>query len=369
MFFFKKIKLENFRNFSNFEIEFNDQCNVIIGLNGSGKTNLLESLSMFEKGRGLRKDLFYNMINNNNKDKIFTINSIFNTLPNEVNLTLTCERINKNLKKKILVNGNKDKISINHLEEMYSIIWFLPEMERLFLSSPSLRRNFIDRLIYGIDKSYLRFVNIYKKKILERNAIIKQKKFDLEWLSQIEKEIVFSGLTIYNKRKKHIENINSIIIALSELEIKQHFFKLKISDNFFNIINTEKEDDQKLIYLSEIKKHREYDSIVGGCKIGPHKSDILAFHFQDNLYMNFCSTGQQKASILLMIIAQCKYLKNELNRQPILLFDEVCSHFDKNNRKILLDLINSLNVQTFFTGTEKNIFSFLSTKATYYYIK
>ena len=122
MFFFKKIKLENFRNFSNFEIEFNDQCNVIIGLNGSGKTNLLESLSMFEKGRGLRKDLFYNMINNNNKDKIFTINSIFNTLPNEVNLTLTCERINKNLKKKILVNGNKDKISINHLEEMFSFV-------------------------------------------------------------------------------------------------------------------------------------------------------------------------------------------------------------------------------------------------------
>ena len=68
------------------------------------------------------------------------------------------------------------------------------------------------------------------------------------------------------------------------------------------------------------------------------------------------------------MVAQCEYLKNKLNRQPILLFDEVCSHLDKNNRELLLEIINSLNVQTFFTGTEKNFFSFLSTKASYYYI-
>ena len=81
-----------------------------------------------------------------------------------------------------------------------------------------------------------------------------------------------------------------------------------------------------------------------------------------------CSTGEQKAIILLIIIAQSKYLINSLNRKPIILLDEICSHLDKYNRDILLDLINSLDVQTFVTGTDKNFFSFLSTKANYYYI-
>ena len=92
------------------------------------------------------------------------------------------------------------------------------------------------------------------------------------------------------------------------------------------------------------------------------------FHFGKILSLILCSTGQQKAVILLIIIAQSKYLINHLNRQPIVLLDEVCSHLDKHSRVILLELINSLDVQTFVTGTEKNFFSFLSTKASYYYI-
>ena len=114
---------------------------------------------------------------------------------------------------------------------------------------------------------------------------------------------------------------------------------------------------------------RNYDAIVGGCKIGPHKSDINGIHLEKKLSFALCSTGQQKAIILLIIIAQSKYLINKLNRQPIVLLDEVCSHLDEYNREILLELIYSLDVQTFVTGTEKNFFSFLSKKANYYYIK
>ena len=122
-------------------------------------------------------------------------------------------------------------------------------------------------------------------------------------------------------------------------------------------------------YLLKLKNLRKYDVIVGGCKIGPHKSDFQGFHLRNNLSLSFCSTGQQKAIILLIIIAQSKYLINKLNRQPIVLLDEVCSHLDEYNREILLELIYSLDVQTFVTGTEKNFFSFLSKKANYYYIK
>ena len=168
-------------------------------------------------------------------------------------------------------------------------------------------------------------------------------------------------------RNKHLNNLNNEVHSLEEVNLKSNILKLNIIDNFIkdfekNIL------DIKSKYILELKKLREYDSIVGGCKIGPHKSDIQGFSLSKNIDLFSCSTGQQKAAILLIIIAQGKFLLKNLNRQPIILLDEVCSHLDQNNRNILLELINSLSTQTFLTGTEKNFFSFLSTKASYYYI-
>ena len=367
MSFFEKIKLDNFRNFKEFSVNFNNKCNIIIGPNGSGKTNLLESISLFEKGRGFRKDLLKNMINNHNIEKMFVINSNFVSQKNTINLKLSCA-INKNFfTKKLLVNGSNTKESIDYFVKLYSIIYFLPEMERLFLGSPSLRRNFIDRLIYGIDKSYLMLLNNYKKKILERNKILKKSNYDIEWINQVENNIADYGLKIYLTRINYINILNSEIASLQAINSDIQNFKLIIHDSFFN--NKENEDlNFKSEYLLKLKKLRNYDSIVGGCKIGPHKSDIHGFNIEKKHSLFLCSTGQQKAVILLIIIAQSKYLINNLNRQPIILLDEVCSHLDKYNRKILLELVNSLDVQLFMTGTEKNFFSFLSTKASYYYI-
>jgi len=365
--FFEKIKLKNFRNFEEFTINFSNKCNVIVGPNGSGKTNLLESISLFEKGRGFRKDLLKNMINNKTQDNMFLINSSFTTQEKNLDLILSCALKENKLKKKLLVNGSNSKESVQHFERLYSVIWFLPEMERLFLDSPSLRRNFFDRLIYGANKDYLTLLNNYKKKIVERNMILKQSNYDINWIYQVENEIVDYGLKIYLMRTKHIKILNSEIKSLQIIDKNFNSFELRINDNFLTGKETT-EVDFRSKYLLNLKNSRNYDAIVGGCKIGPHKSNIHGFHLGKKLSLVLCSTGQQKAVILLLIIAQSKYLINSLNRQPIVLLDEVCSHLDEYNREILLGLINSLDVQIFITGTEKNFFSFLSTKASYYYI-
>ena len=265
-----------------------------------------------------------------------------------------------------MINGSNSNNSVKYFLELYSIIWFLPEMERLFAESPSLRRNFFDRLIYGIDKNYLNTINKYKKKIIERNNILNQNSFDNSWIKQVENEIVKLGLEIYNKRKTYIDLLNFEISSLNLINKNIHSFKLIMKDDFFNkniVVN-----DIEAKYLLELNNSRNIDSIIGGCKIGPHKSDFNGVFSVKNLNLNLCSTGQQKAIVILIILAQCNYLINSLNRQPIILFDEICSHLDKYNREILLELINYLDVQIFMTGTEKDSFSFLSTKVNYYYI-
>ncbi|MDC0060698.1 hypothetical protein OAJ19_03155, partial [Pelagibacteraceae bacterium] len=115
-------------------------------------------------------------------------------------------------------------------------------------------------------------------------------------------------------------------------------------------------------YEDILKNNRKIDALVGGCTIGPHKSDFM-FCVNDNSFVSQLSTGQQKTIILLMYLSQCKYLSEVKFKQPILLLDEVCSHLDDVNRKVLLTLIETFKLQIFMTGTSENLFSFLSTNS------
>ena len=362
--FFQNIKLENYRNFNYFEIDFTPGCNVLIGKNGSGKTNILESISLFEKGRGLRKDNINNLVNQNNDKKNFNVSSLFLYDKKEINLFL-CNQIKTiNSQKKLLINNSSSSESTKFFENLFSLIYFLPEMERLFLNSPSVRRDFLDRLIYSTDKNYSRLINSYKKNLFERYKILKDYNYDYDWINTLEKKIADLGINIYKKRLEHILILNTNLKNLHSYKKYCYRILLDINDEF---INDKKKDLEKLLekYLEDLKKNREFDAVFGGSRIGPHKSDIVGHNIKNNININQFSTGQQKTVILLIILAHCNFLINEQKIIPIIFFDEVCSHLDLENRKLLLDLIETLNVQTFITGTEKKIFSFLSTKASY----
>ena len=364
MSYFKNITLENYRNFSKSNFEFNSECNIIVGSNGTGKTNILESLSLFEKGKGFRKDRIDNLINFDSKNLKFNISSTFIHDDNDYSLSVFNENHNEKFIKKILINNNNDKESLKFFENILCFIYFLPEMERLFMSSPSLRRNFIDRLIYTKDKKYNSLINSYKKSILERYQLLKSQNYDQIWIDNIEKNITDLALTIYKKRFDHINILNNL---LNELDITKQFsinFLIKIKDSFIDR-NSENNILDNAFFSENLKKNRQFDLLSGGCSIGPHRSDIEGYKVGTSFNINQLSTGQQKTVILLLIIAQCKYLIKIENKRPIVLLDEVCSHLDVNNRELLLYLVNELNVQVFMTGTEKKYFSFLSTKAHY----
>ena len=357
---FKNISFINYRNFSKFHLDFGPSSNIIFGKNGSGKTNILEGISLFEKGRGLRKEKIYNLINFHNQNKEFKINTIFEN--QKIDLNISVYSLNKKLKR-LAVNNSLENNSIKHFESLFSIIYFLPEMERLFVSSPSLRRNFLDRLIFSSNKNYNFLINSYKKFINERQLLLKSDNYDENWIIELEKNIVKFGTLIYEKRISHIQILNNILAKIDNYKHFTNKFILKIQDNFLLDNPLILENKQK--YLLEIKNKRKIDVFSGGCSIGPHRSDIIGVNLENNFNLNYLSTGQQKTIILLIIIAQSEYLIKDLKLRPIILLDEICSHLDDINRELLLYLINELKVQVFMTGTEESFFSFLSTKANY----
>ena len=355
----KLIELNNFRNFQHLKLPFEKKTNIFYGNNGSGKTNILESISLFAKGRGIRNSNISNLIKS--KSDFFNIKGIVDINNNNYDLQISSEKNENRFKKKIKINNDSTNESINFLNKSLSLLIFLPEMERLFQSSPSYRRNFIDRLIFSELDNYNTLINKYKKNVTERTKILQQNNSDLDWINVIEAELSKIGLQVYRLREQKIIQLNNHIKYLNRANDYRFNISFKIEDNFYN---SELNNDT---YTLTLKSVRNYDKKFGGTKIGPHKSDIIA-KINDGFDASQLSTGQQKTIVLIMLLAQCDILISKKNIKPILLLDEICSHLDSNNRKILLDMINKFDIQFFLTGTEKTLFSFISTNTDFYNI-
>ena len=355
----KNINLINFRNFSNFNLSFDEKLNIFFGKNGSGKTNILEAISLIAKGRGIRNSSIINLIKKN-KDN-FLVKSNLEIEYNNFDVEIFTENKNDKFKKIIKINDDLSKDSLDFLNQSVSYIIFLPEMERLFQASPTQRRNFLDRLIFSRRNDYNKLVNKYKKFLFERIKILQGNIIDDDWLNNIESEICNLGIEIYKERLAQVGFINSNFTTLKKEHKFQFNVELKIKDHFFiNQISFEE-------YLKNLKKSRIFDKKYGGTKIGPHKSDLTAI-IDDDYEASLLSTGQQKTVILMILLSHCNFLVNYKNINPVLLFDEIGSHLDSNNRQILLDMINRFKIQFFLTGTDKNLFSFVSTNAQFYNI-
>ena len=358
--YFNNINLINFRNFENYSLSFSNNCNVFYGKNGSGKTNILEAISLFSKGRGLRKDKLSNIIKKNCEK--FILKSDFKNEEIIYNLISETENVNNRIKKIFTVNNDKSNDSLQTIYDLTTFLYFLPETERLFQSSPSIRRNLIDQFIFTSQNNYNKLINKYTKLVQERSKVLLNNHNNESWLNQLEKNIAIAALEIYSLREGQIkiliENLN---IYLNDFNLP---FKLdaKLTDKFY-ISNFSNEDYQK-----KLKDNRKIDILFGGCNIGPHKSDFI-FYVNDDTFVSQLSTGQQKTIILLMYLSQSKYLFEVKGKKPILLLDEVCSHLDEVNRNILLTLVESFNFQIFMTGTSENLFSFLSTNTNFCNIK
>ena len=353
------IELINFRNFDTCKLSFDKKLNILFGINGCGKTNILEGISLIDKGRGIRNSNISSLIKKNQNK--FLIKSNLEIKNNNFDIEIFSENKNDRLKKIIKINNDISKDSLDFLNQSLSYLIFVPEMERLFQASPSYRRNFLDRLIYTSRNDYNRLINRYKKSLLERTKILQASHVDNDWLSQIEKEICMLGLEIYQLRASQLVSINTNINTLKKEHMFRFNIKLKLKDNFYS---NETTFDKYLFYLQD---SRPYDRQFGGTKIGPHRSDIIAV-INNDFDASMLSTGQQKTVVLMILLSQCNFLVNHNDIRPILLFDEIGSHLDSNNRQILLDMINRFEIQFFLTGTDKDLFSFVSTKAQFYNI-
>ena len=336
----KSIKLQNYRNYKNLELNFDPKINILYGDNGQGKTNILEALYLTgttKSHRGSKdKDIIQFGYDEGHIEIIVRKNGIEHVID---------MHLKKNNPKGIAIN----KIPIQRASECFGLVnfvFFSPEDLSIIKAGPSARRRFIDLELSQLDKIYLSNISNYYRVIHQRNSLLKNISKDsslLETLDVWDMQLVEYGKKIIARREKFIEDLNKIISG-KHLQLTGGKEKLKIEyDKNVNLENFEKEN----------LRNREKDIRMKNTSVGPHRDD-LSFLSNEIDLRYFGSQGQQRTAALSLKLSELELVKRTINDTPILLLDDVLSELDKNRQHFLLKSIG--DIQTMITCTELDEF-------------
>ena len=334
--YINKIKLQNFRNYNEQEINLNKSINVFYGDNAQGKTNILEAIFLCTFGKSFRTNKEKELIKLGKDNANVIIEYEKKDRDGKISISISD-------KKQILVNGIKIK-KLSELLGNINIVIFTPDDINILKGGPALRRRFLDMMIGQLKPNYVYILNMYIKTLEQRNNYLRQIKEENkpENLLDIwdEKLIVYADI-IYKYRKEFIDKIKKKINIIHK----------KITDekeeiNIQYISNCE----SKEVYSELLKQRRKLDIIKGFTTKGIHRDDFEIYINNKELSI-YGSQGQNRTAILSLKLSELQVIYDEIEEEPILLLDDFMSELDINRRKNFLNNIN--NTQVIITCAEK----------------
>lgn len=355
-----RLGLQNFRNYSQHSLDTNAKHIVLTGANGIGKTNILEALSLLSPGKGLRGA----KPNEWTKSGSAGNWGVAATLEDGQKISTTAP-IKLNGTRRAITHQGAALSSQAQLAEYMAIVWLTPQMDGLFLSDSASRRKFIDRLVYTIHPEHAVRLYRYEHALRQRNKMLKDKA-PVALIKSLHPVLVSEGVAIAASRLEITEQLND---ALSKTETTFPLPLLQWSGQVENWLQEKDALTVEELYHAQLNNQTEEDRIIGQTRAGVHRSDVLAFHRVKNIPASQCSTGEQKALLLSLVLAHAQWLKIWQPHRPlILLMDDVAAHLDPDRRREVYDWVAGMNVQAWFTGTESDMFTPLANNATFFHL-
>jgi len=346
--YISNLTLSHFRSHKISKLSLDGRPVVVFGKNGTGKTNILEAVSLFSPGRGLRRATA-NDIKRNPEAIGWKIEGRVKNRISEYEISISSENGEP---RRLFLDGKK--ASIMRLGQILRIVWLVPSMDRIWIEGSSGRRRFLDRLTLSYFPDHAEFSLSYEKAMRERNRLLKEKIYNDNWYTALEIEMAKSAVAI---QKARLEAIKYLSEAQNHLTGKFPKADLLLVDSD-KIIITDKEE-----VIQALRNSRSSDMILGRTSVGPHKSDLQVVYADKLTLAKDCSTGEQKAILISIILANAKSLAKISDVSPIVLLDEVSAHLDKERQAALYNEICQLGVQAWMTGTGPELFSELKNKA------
>ena len=368
----EQLKLTHFRNYSSLSLNLDQRHVVLTGENGAGKTNLLEAVSFLSPGRGLRRTSYDRVSQALGADDpqagTWTVFAAFHGAEGPVNIGtgLSANPTGVDTQRKVHLNGASAK-SAESLLEHSRIIWLTPSMDGLFTGPASDRRRFLDRMVLAIDPTHGRRVNNFEKAMRSRNKLMENDGANNSWMDGIEAQLAETGVAIAFARRELIALLQSII-AKTTAQSDDLFpnADITLDGTLEDLIRDGAAADLEDNYRALLCRNRPRDRAAGRTLEGPHRSNLAVRHGPKNMEAALCSTGEQKALLLGLILAHAQLVGDISGMAPILLLDEVAAHLDESRRTGLFDTIDRLGCQAWMTGTDAPMFEALGDRAQFF---
>lgn len=332
---------------------------VLTGPNGAGKTNLLEAVSMLSPGRGLRRAKLSEMVRNGAERWAIAAQAETTSGPCAIGTGLNVE----NGVERRVARIDGQTVGPAALGGLIPVSWLTPQMDRLFLDGASARRRFVDRLIFGFDPGHATRANAYEKAMRDRLRLLKDGRSDDAWLTALEAQMAEHGVAIAAARRAWSRRISG---ALRQTRGAFPAAEIALDGLAETALATRPAVEVEEELTRRWRDGRGLDRHAGRTAEGPHRTDLRVRHVARDMAAEQCSTGEQKALLISLILADARMQQAERGVVPVLLLDEVAAHLDADRRNALFDEIAVLGGQAWLTGTDRALFAGLENRAQYF---
>ncbi len=359
-----RLKLADFRNYTAASLVLDGRHVVLTGDNGAGKTNLMEAVSFLSPGRGLRRAT-YGDVTRVGAPAGFSIFAELDGMEGEVEIGTGVDTTDETAARKLRINGTPAKTA-DELTDHLCVLWLTPSMDGLFTGGSSDRPRFLDRLVLSLDPAHGRRASDFERAMRSRNKLLDERRFDPSWLSGIEQQMASLGIAMAMARQ---EMLGLLMRLIEETRETSPFPSASLAlsgfmDDQFSRPSVDLEDD----YAAMLAESRHRDAAAGRTLDGPHRADLHVRHREKQMEAERCSTGEQKALLVGLILAHARLVANLTDHAPVLVLDEIAAHLDEGRRAALFDLIDALGGQAVMTGTDRAMFSALGERAQFFTI-
>ncbi len=342
----RQLTLSHFRSHKRAVLELDARPLAIYGPNGAGKTNLLEAASLISPGRGLRRAAADDFVRRP-EALGWKISAVLQSLHQTHEIETWAEAGSP---RQLRIDGKTaPQVALGRVAR---ILWLVPSMDRLWIEGAEGRRRFLDRATLSFEPTHADAVLSYEKAMRERNRLLKDMVRDPHWYTALEAQMAEAGAVIQTNRQR----------AITELTAAQAAATTAFPTASLELTAPDPIPDDLQTALAE---SRPRDLAAGRTLIGPHRADLHAVFAEKGVAAKDCSTGEQKALLISLILANARALARDFGAPPILLLDEVAAHLDANRRAALYDEACGLGAQAFMTGTGEELFAELGTRAQY----
>ena len=372
----RRLSLSRFRSYAAATLEADGRPVVLTGENGAGKTNLLEAVSFLAPGRGLRRARLSEVLRHDPAETAakgsgtgawaVAAEAVTSDGPRDLGTGLDPEAARAGRDRRVIKVDGEFVRGQASLGEILGLVWLTPQMDGLFRESAGTRRRFLDRLVFSFDPAHAGRTSAYEHALRERARLLKRGRADAAWLDALEATMAEKAVAIAVSRLALTAELNA------ECDAAQGPFPrpvLALDGEVEGWLRNRPALAAEDALRDRLTASRARDAESGGAAAGPHRSDLLVRHRAKDQAAALCSTGEQKALLIAMVLAHARLVARDRGAAPLLLLDEVVAHLDVARRVALFEALLDLRAQTWMTGTDVPLFEALGARAQFFTVK